>query len=174
MSRSLPLVLLVACAPTQVRPLPPPPPPPERPTAPVALDARWAAFEPLLGDWDATGNDPTGPSIGHFSLAPELGGKILVRHSVNESKTGKHDDLMIIYDAARAIYFDNEGHTINYAVTASPDRLVFLSDEQAGAPRFRLTYMVAGNDGTVQFDIAPPGSPDFRPYVGGTFKRAAR
>lgn len=55
---------------------------------------------------------------------------------------------MVVYPAApgslRAIYFDNEDHVIQYAVTTSdsPPSVVFLIDDVPGRPRFRLSYVL--------------------------------
>jgi hypothetical protein len=142
------------------------------------LGAEWAPLSFLVGDWEGTGDGATGPSTGRFSLAPELGGKVLVRRSVNEYRGGRHEDLMVVFRAQdgglRASYFDGEGHMINYAVTATdnPKTVVFLSSETAGAPRFRLTY-ASSSDRTVKitFEIQPPGAAGFMPYVGGEMTR---
>ena len=98
---------------------------------------------------------------------------MLVRHSTNDSPRGHHEDLMVIHPGgARATYWDNEGHVIAYAVTASPSRIELLSDEVAGAPRFKLTYDVKGPDElAIDFAIAPPGSSEFQHFAGGTVRR---
>jgi hypothetical protein len=87
---------------------------------------------------------------------------------------------MVVYQpdgaGARAVYFDNEGHVIHYAVELAPERgtLVFLSDVIPGAPRFRFTYRLAAADRLgIAFDIAPPGNPEaFSPYIQATAQRA--
>jgi len=55
------------------------------------------------------------------------------------------DDLMIVYpdykgSPAKAIYFDNEGHTINYSITYGDNSIAFTSDKIPNVPIFRLTY----------------------------------
>jgi hypothetical protein len=52
---------------------------------------------------------------------------------------------MIIYpdlsgSPNKAIYFDNEGHTINYTVSYSEKSIVLISDKIPDSPVFRLTY----------------------------------
>ena len=81
-----------------------------------ALDV-WKGWAFLMGDWVGSGAGPV------------------------------HEDLLIVYPAPsgpgfRAIYFDNEGHTIPYRVAMSPTgpSLVFESEGVAGEPRFRLSY----------------------------------
>jgi hypothetical protein len=156
--------------------------------APVALLASvtelrassdaWEPFQFLLGTWVGEGNGQPGKSSGEFTLAPDLGGKILVRKNHADTPASgsrpaaTHDDLMIIYPGdkgkpPRAIYFDNEGHVIHYTVTSSPGELVFLSEAAAGSPRFRLRYKKTGNDTvSIKFEFAPPGKPDaFRTYI---------
>jgi hypothetical protein len=167
MKRTLALACLSACAAAT---------PPPKAVVSSDVGAAFAPFKIIAGDWVGTGGGHTGPSKGHFSLRPDLGGHVLVRRADNESAEGRHEDLMVIYassaDQYRAVYFDGEGHTIQYAVTApQPSTLVFLSDEAPQSPRFRLTYTMAGDHGTVGFEIAPPGTTEFHMYVSGDVQR---
>ena len=79
-------------------------------------------------------------------FAWDLQEKVLVRRNRAEYPAAQgrpavlHEDLMVIYLAdqsgpTRAIYFDSEGHVINYAASISEDgrTLTFLSDA-AGQP----------------------------------------
>ncbi len=52
---------------------------------------------------------------------------------------------MIIYpdlsgSSNKAIYFDNERHTINYTISYSEKSIVLTSDKIPDSPVFRLTY----------------------------------
>lgn len=136
----------------------------------------FADWTPLLGQWVAG----PGEAKGGFTLERALDGKVLLRknHAEYPDKKVVHDDLMVIYadgGATRADYYDSEGHVIRYAVTITPaqKRVVFLSDAQAGAPRFRLTYDYGGKDAiALAFDIAPPGQPDaWKSYIQATVHR---
>lgn len=135
----------------------------------------WAPLSFLFGTWEATGQ---GGSTGGFTLEAELGGKVLVRHAFNQSPQGRHEDLTVFHkDPAggiRATYFDNEGHVILYTVTVADNTAVFLSDEIAGGPRFRLTCAL-GQAGalTITFEIQPPGASAFAVYVKGEAHRVA-
>lgn len=89
-----------------------------------------------------------------------------------------HDDLMVIYREAgmtRAFYDDSEGHVIHYNVSISADKkqIIFLSEQAAAQPRYRLTYQNLGAGSvTVVFEIAPPDKPEqFSKYVEGTVHR---
>jgi hypothetical protein len=129
----------------------------------------WAPYTFLIGDWTADTTADGG--TGRFSFVQDLENKILVRRNQADYPAAKdrsashHEDLMIVYvDAGatvKAIYFDNEGHVINYTVHWDAGRLTFVSDPQQGSPTFRLSYTKSG-DNTVkgQFEIAPPGKPD--------------
>jgi len=143
---------------------------PAAPAAPVAGPA-WDSLRPLLGTWQ--GSDPAAHSTGRFTLAPELGGKVLVRRSTNDSPQGHHEDLMVIEEGGeRATYWDNEGHVIAFAVSAFPEHVEFLSDDVAGKPRFKLTYDVKGPDElAIDFSVAMPGAGEFQHYTGGTVHR---
>jgi hypothetical protein len=76
---------------------------------------------------------------------------------------------MVIYregPALRATYWDSEGQTIHYAVSApQAGEVVFLSDDPAG-PRFRLTYRKTADGLAGRFEIAPPPARDqFHEYL---------
>lgn len=133
----------------------------------------------LEGIWAGSGTGEPGQGAGEFSFSFDLQGKVLVRKNfaeypaTSEHPAFRHDDIMIIYKEAdkpiRAIYFDNEGHVINYTVNISDDRLslIFLSDYISSSPRFRLTYTKI-NDASlnIKFEIAPAGkSDDFTVYI---------
>jgi len=143
----------------------------------------------LVGTWQGEGGGRPGQGSGSASFTFDLDGRVLLRHNRSEyPATGDkpaviHDDLMVIYPVPgtrklEAMYFDNEGHVIEYAVAASPDgrRVVLSSEPEPSSPTFRLTYAVVdGNTVDVTFEIAPPGHPDaFKPYVSGRMHRAAR
>ena len=146
----------------------------------------WARFEFLFGDWVGEGGGQPGQGIGEFSFHPGLQNRILVRKSyaayppTKDRPASRHEDLTVVYkdsDSAplRAIYFDNEGHVINYSITISPDRktIEFVSDMLPSSPRFRLTYVKTSSDAlSLRFEIAPPGRPDsFSTYIEAKAKR---
>jgi hypothetical protein len=120
-----------------------------------------------------------------------LQGKILVRENyanypaTQDSPAYSHEDLMIVYrditnpagHQLRAIYFDSEGHIINYSVEArrseTGDSVQFLSDVSPSSPSFRLTYTQVSTDTlSLIFEIAPPGTPDaFSTYIEASVQR---
>jgi hypothetical protein len=82
-----------------------------------------------------------------------LDGKNLVRKSHSEYPANGNkpaivpDDMLIVYldfsgNPTRAIYFDNEGHTLNYSITYSDKTIVLLSDKIPNVPIFRLPYLM--------------------------------
>ncbi len=147
--------------------------------------ARWEAWQDLIGFWAGEGDPSQG--VSQFSFLPDLQGKILVRKNHAEYPATKdrpavvHDDLLIVYgdtDADRkAVYFDNEGHVIDYVVSVSPDRrsIVFVSPAAAGASGYRLSYFEQARDRfRITFEIAPPGKPEaFALYLEGFARRKA-
>jgi hypothetical protein len=145
---------------------------------PTALGEEWAPLSFLLGEWEGGGGGAPGASEGQFSFRPDLQGRVMVRRNDTVTPAGLHQDLLVLYPtmegAFRAIYFDSEGHVINYGVstTSSPPGAVFLSDESAGMPRFRLSYRLNA-DGTlyIGFEMAPPGSGEFSMYLEGVGRR---
>jgi hypothetical protein len=153
--------------------------------APAAgkLDSKWSA---LVGEWAGEGKGSPGNGSGTSSFKFDLQKQVLVRRSHSEYPASSsrpatvHDDLMIIYpgtgEESRAIYFDNEGHVIEYTATwsAGGDVLTFVSKPTSGTPQFRLIYKkVDAQTLMVDFEMAPPGqSGAFKPYVSGRLKRS--
>ena len=151
-----------------------------------ADEGPWEDYRFLLGNWSGQGKGVPGQGKGRFSLTTDLQGKVLIRkHRAEGAATGGrpafvHDDLMVIYPEAgrgpmHAIYFDSEGHVIDYSATFSPDKktLTFVSTPHPGIPRFRLSY-VKQDEGSlaIKFEMAPPGKPDaFKTYTEGTAAR---
>jgi hypothetical protein len=146
----------------------------------------WSAFRFLLGEWVGEGDGAPGKGSGSFTLTPDLGGKVLVRRNRAEypaaggRPASVHEDLMVIHPSkhgrgTRAVYFDNEGHVIHYAVTPAEggSGLTFLSDAVPGEPRFRLTYTKGEADRVaLKFEIAPPGKPEaFKTYIEAQVRR---
>lgn len=140
----------------------------------------------LVGDWVGEGSGEPGQGTGGSSMHWDLQHKILVRTNYAEYPQAggrpaiSHQDLMIIYaddsdKGRRAIYFDSEGHVINYAVTVSVDgnAVEFLSESRPGASRYRFTYRKTSSRALkLSFDIAPPDQPDaFKTYTDGTIRR---
>ncbi len=76
---------------------------------------------------------------------------------------------MIVYPGPQdsAIYFDNEGHTIHYAVTYQGQSVVLTSSKSGPAPVFRLSYVPLGTDTIdVKFEMSQDGK-EFRTYIEG-------
>ncbi len=146
----------------------------------------WSKWDYLLGEWIGDGKGDPGEAKGWFTLKMDLDKNILVRTNHAEFPATKdrpaanHDDLMIVYagndeTSAKAIYFDNEKHVINYKVSynEAENAIILTSDANEGAPRFRFTYKKI-DDKKIKtiFEIAPPGKPDsFMVYVEGTAHR---
>ncbi len=160
---------------------------PARPAA--AADAakadRWERLRFLFGEWTGEGAGGPGAGGGSCSFALDLDGRILVRRNRADypATPGRaafsHQDLLLVYperdSAFRAIYFDNEGHVIEYRLSfgEGAGRVAFDSDGAPGGPRFRLTYE-AKPDGALEvgFDTAPPGGTLAR-YLTGTLRRVS-
>jgi hypothetical protein len=146
----------------------------------LSNDSVWTALGSLVGTWSGEGTGDPGSGTGGFSFSWDLQQRVLIRKShadypaAADRPAFSHQDLTIVYrdtetGLAKAIYFDNEGHVINYAVSASPDArsIVFLSEIAPSMPRYRLTYTMTGDEGIrMTFEIAPPDKPDsFRTYI---------
>ena len=146
----------------------------------------WEQWRFLIGHWQAAASGEPGQGKGVFSFALELHGKILVRRSLTEFPATSdhaaisHDDLLVVYPESggaghRAIYFDSEGHVIQYHASfdTTGKLLNFSSDPASGSPSFRLTYSRGENDTLkVKFEIAAPGKPEvFVTHVEGVAHR---
>jgi hypothetical protein len=124
---------------------------------------------------------------GGFSFLPDQDGRILIRKNyanypaTKDQPAHSHTDLIIIYQdppetKLRAIYFDNEGHTIHYTVepAANGNSVQFVSEAPPAQPRYRFTYLKTGDDRVgIRFEIAPPGK-EFSTYVEATARRKPR
>ena len=146
--------------------------------------ADWKAFNFLIGEWVGEGSGTPGEATGSSTFSFNLQDRVLIRNSyadypaANNRPAFRHDDLMIIYQenkSIRAIYFDNEGHVINYTVSLSTDlnSIICLSEINPTAPRFRFTYTkMENNRMKFNFDFAPPGKPEeFSKYLDGMVRK---
>ena len=102
----------------------------------------WKALVFLEGTWDAhaQAGSAGARSNGTYTFKPELKHHVLVRRSDSAACNGpanfdcEHSDALYVYQEAeneplKAIYFDNEGHVIHYAVsTPDSNTAVFISD----------------------------------------------
>ena len=142
----------------------------------------WDKWNWLIGDWLGTGGGTPGQGGGSFSFKLDLDGKILIRKSHSEYPAAGnkpqviHDDLMIVYldftgGPTKAIYFDNEGHTINYSVAYSDQTIVLTSEKNPPMPVFRLTYTWLDKETVnIEFAVSQDGE-KFTPYVAGKSKK---
>ena len=144
----------------------------------------WNDFQFLIGEWVGEGSGKPGDAAGSSIFSFDLQNTVLIRKSyadypaANNRPAFRHDDLMVIYQegkSVKAIYFDNEGHVINYSVSLSDDcnSITFISDVNLSAPRFRLSYTKSGeNTMKISFEFAPPGKPEeFSKYLDGVVKK---
>lgn len=138
----------------------------------------WENWSWLIGEWKGEGKGQPGQGGGAFSFYSELDNKVIVRksHSEYPALDNKpaviHDDLMIVYPdfsgiPSKAIYFDNEGHIIDYSLTYPDSAIVFTSNRIADIPVFRLTYELL-EEGKVntKFEMSQDGE-KFTTYIEG-------
>lgn len=137
----------------------------------------WSPFLPLIGSWVGEGGGKPGLATGGFSYTFDLDKNILTRRNFAQypaaegRPAARHDDLLIIYPALEggfsAIYFDNEGHTIQYRVSFEKDSsaIVFTSTNSSG-PRFRLTNKLLATDYMkIIFEFSPGGAAPLQTYI---------
>lgn len=142
----------------------------------------WNNWSWLIGEWKGEGSGQPGQGGGTFSLQPDLDGKILVRKSHSEYPASGnrpatiHDDLMIVSldfsgSPTKAIYFDNEGHTINYTISYAHNTIVMTSEKISNVPVFRLTYSLLENQMVnTKFEMSQDGE-KFIIYVEGKSRK---
>jgi hypothetical protein len=142
----------------------------------------WDKWNFLIGEWRGEGGGQPGQGGGTFTFSFDLDHQIAVRKSHSEYPASGdkpailHDDLMIVYPESpgspmKAIYFDNEGHVINYSVTFSGPDIILTSDKMENMPLFRLTYTSLDNETVdTNFEISRDGE-HFMTYVRGKSKK---
>jgi hypothetical protein len=145
-------------------------------------DSTWQKWNWLMGEWVGEGSGKSGQESGWFSLQSDLDRKILVRKNHSEHPASKdmpgniHDDLMIVFldntgYPGKAIYFDNEGHVINYTISFADTSIIFASDRIQNMPVFRLTYYLIDKENImVKFEMSQDGS-FFQLYREGKCRR---
>ncbi|MDP4278001.1 MAG: hypothetical protein Q8914_10285 [Bacteroidota bacterium] len=136
----------------------------------------------LMGEWKGEGIGQPGQGGGTFSFAYDLDKNIIVRksHSEYPAKDNKpkiiHDDLMVVYfdaseSSSKAMYFDNEGHIINYTITCADKSIILTSIKVANTPVFRLTYTLLETDlVNTKFEMSRDGA-NFMTYIEGKSKK---
>ncbi len=142
----------------------------------------WNNWSKLTGEWVGEGSGQPGQGGGTFSFGFDLDKKILVRKSHSEYPASEnkpkviHDDLMIVYPdlsgiPSKAIYFDNEGHIINYSIVYSDKSVVLTSEKAPNVPVFRLTYTLLENETVnTKFEMSQDGE-KFTVYIEGKSKK---
>jgi hypothetical protein len=145
-------------------------------------DTTWQKWNWLVGDWVGEGSGTPGQGGGWFSLRPDLDRKVLIRKNHSEYPATKdkpkiiHDDLMIVYldyagQPSKAIYFDNESHTITYALTYLEKSIIFTSSKAQSMPVFRLSYNSLDKETIgIKFEMSRDGE-TFQTYTEGKCTR---
>ncbi len=144
----------------------------------------WDKWSWLIGEFQGEGNGQPGQGGGTFSFLFDLDKNILVRKSHSEYPASNnkplivHNDLMIVYpdytgNPSKAIYFDNEGHTINYTIAYQDQAIVMTSNKVANVPVFRLTYTLLGDRLVyTKFEMSQDGE-KFMTYIEGKSRKTA-
>lgn len=142
----------------------------------------WEKWSWITGEWHGEGSGKPGQGGGVFTFAQDLDGKVLVRKSHSEYPAAEnkpliiHDDLMVVYldftgVPSKAIYFDNEGHTINYNVSYADKSIVLTSEAIPNVPTFRLTYTLLDPETVnTKFEMSRDGQTFFT-YIEGKSKK---
>lgn len=141
----------------------------------------WDKWTWLMGEWKGEGSGQPGQGSGTFSFVFDLDKKIIVRTSHSEYPATPdnpeviHKDLMIIYLDSnvepRAIFFDNEGHVINYSIVTSDNSIRLTSEIIANIPVFRLIYTLLDNNLiNTKFEMSQDGK-NFITYIEGKSKK---
>jgi hypothetical protein len=139
----------------------------------------WNALAFLEGTWDAhaQAGSAGAQSNGTYTFKSELKHHVLVRRSDSGACKGpanfdcEHSDVLYVYQEAenkplKAIYFDNEGHVIHYAVsTPDSNTAMFISDVSPSGPQFRLVYELNDSVMRGKFQMRMPGQADWKSYL---------
>lgn len=142
----------------------------------------WGEWNWLLGKWNGEGNGTPGQLVGTDTFTEDLNNNIILRRSKtglpsnNNQSEKTHESLMVIYldytkQPSKAIYFDNEGHTITYTITYAKNQIILQSEAFGNAPIFRLSYsLIDKNTMLTTFEMSQDGK-QFRKYVEGKSKK---
>ena len=146
----------------------------------------WDPLEFLIGSWSSPVSGQPGEGVsGSTTFSYDLDKNIILRRSravfapaPGEAQGLNHDDLLVIYQQPgeapfRAVYFDNEGHTIHYTLSFPEKQpgVVFESEAEAPGPRARLVYELAADGSLVtEFFVAAPGG-ELLSHVKGKVKK---
>jgi len=142
----------------------------------------WEKWNWLVGEWIGIGTGQPGQGGGYFSFKTDLDDNILVRKSHTEfpasgnRPAAVHNDLMIIYPGIqgalpKAIYFDNEGHSINYQVSFAENSIIMTSEKVPDVPVFRLTYTLLDPETVnTKFEMSQDNV-NFMTYIDGKSKK---
>ena len=140
---------------------------------------QWQSLRFLMGTWEANtqGGSAGAEAAGTYAFQLELRDHVLVRNTAKAGCKGptdfncEHGDILYVYRDApgqplKAIYFDNEGHVIQYGVTTpDPNTAVFVSPASQPGPQFRLVYELKGRTMQGRFQLRMPGQSDFKSYL---------
>jgi hypothetical protein len=149
------------------------------PALSMTAEDPWKALSFLEGTWDArTQAGSAGAQVsGTYTFKAELNRHVLARYSEPADCKGpkafdcKHSDLLYIYQEARghplrAIYLDNEGHVIHYAVsTPEAATALFVSEVSLSGPQFQLVYQLKDAVMSGKFQMRMPGQSDWKSYL---------
>jgi hypothetical protein len=145
-------------------------------------NVNWNKWSGFMGEWKGEGSGQPGKGDGTFTFAFNLDKKVIERKSHSEYPATKdkpliiHDDLMIVYPnytaiPSKAIYFDNEGHIINYTIAYVDNSIVLTSEKLPHVPIFRLTYTLLDNETVnTKFEMSKDGE-KFMTYIEGKSKK---
>ncbi|MES2703368.1 MAG: hypothetical protein V4649_12055 [Bacteroidota bacterium] len=142
----------------------------------------WDKWKWLIGDWKTEGEPTPSQGFSTFSFKPDLDQMILVRKSHTEfeqlrSKAATYDDLLIVYPGysgtqPKAVYFDSQGHAIDYTFNVSDKAITFNSNKVGNQPAFRLTYTrVDSNVINAKYEMSQDGQ-TYQTYMEGKSRRA--
>jgi hypothetical protein len=140
----------------------------------------WKALGFLEGTWDAHAQAGSAKAqvSGTYTFKFELKHHVLVRRSDDSAACKgpasfdcEHSDVLYVYQDAenqpqKAIYFDNEGHVIHYAIS-TPDAItaVFISEASPSGPQFQLIYQLKDTVMSGKFQMRMPGQTEWKSYL---------
>jgi hypothetical protein len=142
----------------------------------------WSNWNWLLGEWQGEGSGQPGQGDGTFSFTFELDKKVIVRKSSTEfpatdsKPKSVYEDLMVVYldytgNPSKAIYFNSEGHTINYSISYRESTIILISEKIPNGPIFRLTYtLIDDNTVNTKFEMSMDGE-QFFTHIEGNSKK---
>ncbi|HOU46284.1 MAG TPA: hypothetical protein PLL99_00685 [Chitinophagales bacterium] len=139
-------------------------------------NSEWGTWDKLVGTWKGEYSGQLGKGGGVFTFAYDLNTGILIKKGRYEfPATAQNaalsiEDVLVIYpegnkQCPKAIYFDNNGHTVHYTTEQTDSSVTLISEKLKNKPYYKITYTLAPqNSVDISTEISKDGI-QYTPYL---------